>query len=58
MKSAAKAVLASLIAGVGSIVTALGDNTISGQEWATAILATLVAFGAVYGVANSGSAKA
>lgn len=53
MKSAAKAVLAGVIAGVGSVVTALGDNVISGQEWATAILATLVAFAAVYGISNT-----
>lgn len=47
-----KALVGGVIAGLTSLVTALGDNTISGQEWLTAVIATLVAFGAVWGVSN------
>lgn len=52
MQNAFKAILASLIAGGGSIVTGLGDNTLSLQEIATAIVVALVALGGVYGVSN------
>lgn len=45
-----------LIAGLGSIVTGLGDNALSYQEIATAVLATLVAGAAAYGI--NGSTKA
>ncbi len=49
----AKAVVAALISGLGSIATALGDNVISGQEWVTSVIAFLVALGAVFGIANA-----
>lgn len=45
-----------LIAGLGSVVTGLGDNALSYQEIVTAVLATLVAFAAAYGI--NGTAKA
>ncbi len=48
----AKAIIGAAIAGVGSIVTALGDNALSYQEIGTAVLAALVALGAIYGVPN------
>lgn len=48
----AKAILASVISGLSAIVTALGDNALSTQEIVTAVLAALVALGAVYGVPN------
>lgn len=51
----AKAFLAAAIAAGSSVVTALGDNVLSGQEIATAIVAALVALGAVYGVPNKGA---
>jgi hypothetical protein len=53
-----KAIVAALIAGLSSIVTALGDNTISPQEWVTAAIAFLVALGAVWGVPNAKAAMA
>lgn len=53
MREALKAILAGAIAGGGSIVTALGDNVLSLQEIATAIVVTLVALAGVYGVSNA-----
>lgn len=41
-----------LIAGLSSLVTGLGDNALSYQEIVTAILATLVAGAAAYGISN------
>lgn len=52
MTSFLKAVLLGLIAGLGSVVTGLGDNALSYQEIVTSILATLVAFAAAFGIAN------
>lgn len=43
-------IILGLIAGLGSIVTGLGDNALSYQEIVTAVLATLVAFAAAYGI--------
>lgn len=45
-----KALLAGVIAGLSSVVTGLGDNVLSLQEIVTAILAAVVAFGALYGI--------
>jgi len=53
-----KAIVAGLIAGLSSIVTALGDNTISTQEWVTAAIAFLVALSAVWAVPNAKAAIA
>lgn len=53
MREALKAILAGAIAGGGSLVTALGDNILSLQEIATAVVVTLIALGGVYGVSNA-----
>lgn len=53
MREAAKAILSGLIASGGSVVTGLGDNSLSYQEIVTAILVGLVALGGVYGVSNA-----
>ena len=55
--SVAKALLASVIAFLGSLATALvvddtGLGDVSDGQWVTAILAGLVALGAVYSVPN------
>jgi hypothetical protein len=47
-----KAILSGIIAGVGTLTTALTDASVIAGEWAGAALATLVAYGAVYGVRN------
>ena len=52
----AKAAIASVVAGLGSIATALDDNSISAQEWVTTVIAFLVALGAVWAVPNKPSA--
>ena len=52
MMAYAKAIVALLIAGLGSVVTALGDGTLSTQEIVVAVLAAVVALGAVWGVPN------
>lgn len=48
----AKAIVGAVGAGIASLVTALGDNTISLQEWLTAAGAVAAAFGIVYSVTN------
>jgi hypothetical protein len=48
----AKAIIAALIAGLGSVAAALDDGHLSGQEIVTAVLVLVVAFGGVYGVPN------
>lgn len=47
-----KAVLACVIAFAGAGATAAADGAITGPEWWTIALATVVALGAVYGVPN------
>lgn len=47
-----KAVVAGLIAAGSSAITALGDNTLSAQEWVTAGVAFLVGLGVVAAVPN------
>lgn len=44
----AKATVAAVLAGLGSLLTALGDNTVSGQEGVTIAIVTLTALGAVW----------
>lgn len=53
----AKAVVGAAVAFISSLVTALGDNTISTQEWLTAGLAGLVALGAVWAIPNRTTPK-
>ena len=48
----AKAIIAFLTAGIGSLVVALDDNVISQAEWLTALSAAVVATGLVYQTAN------
>jgi hypothetical protein len=52
----AKAVLAALIAGLGSLATALVDDKslgdVSDGQWVAVVLATLVALAAVFAVPN------
>jgi len=50
-----KAVIAAVIAFLSSLLTALGDNAISSQEWVTAIIAFLVGLGAVWAIPNKSS---
>lgn len=47
-----KAITAGLIAAGTSLVTALGDNSVSYQEWVTAVVAFLVGLGVVAAVPN------
>ena len=49
----AKATVGAAITGLGSLLTALGDNSISMQEGLTAALLTLTAFSAVWKVSNT-----
>lgn len=59
LKGMAKAILAALIAGVGSLSAVLVDNKSIGDvtdgQWVAIVLATLIALGAVYGVPNKTS---
>jgi len=48
----AKAVIAAVVAFLTAISTALGDNSISGQEWVTALIALVIGFGAVFSIPN------
>jgi hypothetical protein len=54
---AAKAIYATIVAFLGSVVTVLVDDASIGDltdgQWAVAILAALVAGGGVYGITNS-----
>lgn len=52
MKFYLKSIVASIIAFLGSILVALGDNTISAQEWITATIVGLTALGSVWAVPN------
>ena len=48
----AKAVTAALVAFLTALATALDDSSISAREWVTALIALLVAGGAVFTVRN------
>lgn len=48
----AKAFIGSLVAGLGALLTALDDGSLSAQEIVTVIIAFLVAFGAVFAIPN------
>lgn len=56
LRGMAKAILAALIAGFGSLSAVLVDNKSIGDvtdgQWVAIVLATLIALGAVYGVPN------
>lgn len=51
-KDYSKAIVGSLVAGLGALSTALEDNTVTSQEWVTVASAFLVAFGAIWKVPN------
>lgn len=48
----AKATTSAVLAGLGSLGTALADGTITGQEWVAVALAVVATFGTVFGVRN------
>lgn len=52
----AKAIVGALVTGLGSLYQALGDNAVSSQEWVAVAVATLAAFGVVFGVPNKDNA--
>jgi hypothetical protein len=56
-KNAAKAILAAVIAALGSLATVMVGNTtfsdLTTGQWVTIALAVAVAFGGVYGIRNS-----
>lgn len=52
MQKYLKAIAAAVAAGAASLVTALGDGTITGQESFTAALAVLAALGITWAVPN------
>lgn len=47
-----KAIVAALVAGLGSLYQALDNSAVTAQEWVAVALATLAALGAVYGTPN------
>lgn len=48
----AKALVATAVAGLGALSTALVDDRISQGEWVTVATAAVVALGAVWGIPN------
>jgi hypothetical protein len=48
----AKAAVAAILGGLGALLTALGDNSISYQEMVTVAIATLTIFSAVWATPN------
>ena len=57
MKQAAKAILAAVIAALGSLATVMVGNAgfgdLTAGQWVTIALAVTVAFGGVYGIRNT-----
>jgi hypothetical protein len=51
-KTYIKAIIATLVAALGALATALTDDVVTGSEWVTVALAAVVAAGGVYGIAN------
>lgn len=54
MLSYLKAITGAVVTGLGTLQVAYADNAVSNQEWVGIAIATLVAFGAVWGVPNKG----
>lgn len=52
MKFYLKSIVGAIIAGLGSLLVALGDNTVSYQEMVTIAIVTLTALGTVWAVPN------
>ena len=47
-----KAIYATVLAFLGTLGTAITDETVTGGEWITIATATILAAGGVYGLAN------
>lgn len=47
-----KAIVGSIVTGLGTILVALEDNVINAQEWVTATIAFLTALGVIWAVPN------
>lgn len=52
MQAYLKAVTAALVAGLTAIITGLDDDALNTQEWVQALVAFLVALGAVWAIPN------
>jgi len=52
MEKYLKAFFGAVVAGLGALGTAYTDGEMTGVEWIVVALATLTAFGAVWGVKN------
>ena len=52
----AKAVVGALVAGLGSLGTAMADDRITGQEWLVVAVAALAALGVIWSVPNKPAA--
>jgi len=48
----AKAFIGALVGFLTALATALDDNSISAQEWVTALIALIIGFGAVFSIPN------
>lgn len=48
----AKAIVGSLLAGLGALLTALADGSVQTAEWVTVAIAALTALAGVWGVPN------
>lgn len=54
----AKAIIAGLVAGLGALQVASGDNVITTAEWIQVASATVAALGFVWGVPNAADPSA
>lgn len=48
-----KAVFGAAAAGLGAYIVAIGDGTVSAEDWGNILLATVIAAGMVWGVPNA-----
>jgi hypothetical protein len=48
----AKAIVAAIVAGLGSLYQALDDSTVSSQEWVAVAMTTLAGLAVVFAVPN------
>jgi hypothetical protein len=51
----AKAIIGAITAGLGTLYTADINGHISQHDWVAVAITTLVSFGAVFGISNSGT---
>ena len=54
MNRYAKAIVAALVSGLGSLQVAQADNVVTNAEWIQIASATIAALGLVWGVQNAG----